>query len=331
MAYVNVSCKFSTNPHQRIESVDLTSDVCALRSKICNNLTLISQDVELVYCGRHMNDSKLLSYYDITPGCTVHVLKKVASDPPVVERLDDVQQITKALKRILKSRASRHVLERLLGNEDMIIKLLDATPSLGYDPLALAMFQDKEMLMLTTAMDKDSLQRLLEAHPSLGHAALHLVSSINEEVRQATSSTVAPPSSRRVLYNLDEMSDEEEEEEEEEEGNNFRPAVPPSGSQQTGTSTGERQITSDFFRQAMQMAMSSSDTQSSSTSTMSAQSAPQQQGTSQQPQQHVTEAQLQQLRDMGITDEAVARRALEMTGGDIQLALEFIFGDGFID
>jgi len=31
---------------------------------------------------------------------------------------------------------------------------------------------------------------------------------------------------------------------------------------------------------------------------------------------------------MGITDEAVARRALEQAGGDINLALEMIFGDG---
>jgi len=30
---------------------------------------------------------------------------------------------------------------------------------------------------------------------------------------------------------------------------------------------------------------------------------------------------------MGITDEALARRALEVSGGDIQAALEFIFGD----
>ena len=37
--------------------------------------------------------------------------------------------------------------------------------------------------------------------------------------------------------------------------------------------------------------------------------------------------QLQQLRDMGITDEALARRALQASGGDIQAALEFIFGD----
>ena len=37
---------------------------------------------------------------------------------------------------------------------------------------------------------------------------------------------------------------------------------------------------------------------------------------------------MQQIRDMGITDESVARRALEASGGDIQAALEIIFGDG---
>lgn len=39
-------------------------------------------------------------------------------------------------------------------------------------------------------------------------------------------------------------------------------------------------------------------------------------------------AQLAQLRDMGITDERVAREALQATDGDIQAALELIFGDG---
>ena len=37
--------------------------------------------------------------------------------------------------------------------------------------------------------------------------------------------------------------------------------------------------------------------------------------------------QLSQLRDMGITDELVARQALQATGGDLQAALEILFGD----
>ncbi len=36
------------------------------------------------------------------------------------------------------------------------------------------------------------------------------------------------------------------------------------------------------------------------------------------------------MRDMGISDESVARRALEATGGDLQAAIELIFGDGNI-
>lgn len=40
------------------------------------------------------------------------------------------------------------------------------------------------------------------------------------------------------------------------------------------------------------------------------------------------QTQLQQLRDMGITDEALARRALQATGGDLQAALDMLFGDG---
>lgn len=47
-----------------------------------------------------------------------------------------------------------------------------------------------------------------------------------------------------------------------------------------------------------------------------------------QNQDHVEQEQIDQLRDMGITDEALARRALQATGGDLQAALDLIFGDG---
>jgi UBA/TS-N domain len=41
----------------------------------------------------------------------------------------------------------------------------------------------------------------------------------------------------------------------------------------------------------------------------------------------VEQVQLRQLRDMGIADEGLARQALQMTGGDVQAALAYIFGD----
>ena len=44
----------------------------------------------------------------------------------------------------------------------------------------------------------------------------------------------------------------------------------------------------------------------------------------------VSDAAVEQLRQMGITDEEVARRALEATGGDIRAALDLIFGDGLM-
>ena len=71
-------------------------------------------------------------------------------------------------------------------------------------------------------------------------------------------------------------------------------------------------ITADLFRHALQ----------ASGVTI------QQEGSQQRQQPVVTEAGLQQLRDMGIMDETVARRALEASGGDIQGALELIFGEG---
>ena len=160
--------------------------------------------------------------------------------------------------------------------------------------------------------------RMLTAHPSLGHAALNLASSINAEVVRAATSG-SPPQAQpasvnlREQYNLDLMSDEDDDDDDDESrGSKVARAA--------GGSSGSQQITADCFRQAMQMVFSGANQQPQSSATPAAAQQP-----AQQPQ--VTEAQLQQIRDMGILDEALARRALEVTGGDIQLALEYIFGD----
>jgi hypothetical protein len=36
---------------------------------------------------------------------------------------------------------------------------------------------------------------------------------------------------------------------------------------------------------------------------------------------------MQQLREMGITDDAAALQALQASGGDLQMALSILFGD----
>ncbi|KAK7501575.1 hypothetical protein BaRGS_00007006, partial [Batillaria attramentaria] len=69
-------------------------------------------------------------------------------------------------------------------------------------------------------------------------------------------------------------------------------------SSSSGRAGGPAVISPDFFQQAMMQAQNAA-----------------------------LDAQLQQLRDMGITDENIARQALTATGGDLQAALEFIFGD----
>ncbi|KAI0215016.1 hypothetical protein LSAT2_032964 [Lamellibrachia satsuma] len=43
--------------------------------------------------------------------------------------------------------------------------------------------------------------------------------------------------------------------------------------------------------------------------------------------QAIMQEQLQQMREMGITDEAQAQRALQATGGNIEAAIELIFGN----
>jgi uncharacterized protein YjgD (DUF1641 family) len=242
-------------------------------------------------------------------------LKKAKYEPKVPEPLDEasVLQVVRAMKQIVKKSSSRAALERVLAKSETLDSLISSTPLLANDPVALSILQDKEMLILATIGDKDAMKRVLSVHPSLGHALLDLVSEVTaESVRAASDGTQSgsTPSNPRLMYGLDHMSDEDDDEEDA--SPMQQPGVlPPLGSAPGG------QITPDFFRQAIQMVYAG--------------------GSSDQPQAQappasvqVSEAQLQQLRDMGIVDEALARQALEVTGGDIQLALEYYFSDGML-
>jgi len=311
------------------------SDVSDLRNKASEKLQLANNECDLVYRGQYLRDSRPLSAYRITDGCTVHVMKSVQHPVPAADALDEscVLQITRAMKQIAKTPGSGSVLDRVVKNPETLRSLVKETPSLASDPVAMAILEDRDLLLLSTVVDKDSLQKILAEHPSLGHAVLHLVSTVNGEMVRSVGETSTraggTQANPRVLYGLDQMSDEENEEEE---GESSQPGFMSAPFMSTAPISGG-QITTDFFRQAMQMVYSMNTPGGSAIQPALGAQAPGAgaQGTASAavspPQPQVTEGQLQQLRDMGIVDEALARRALEVTGGNIQLALDFIFGD----
>jgi hypothetical protein len=281
-------------------------------------------DIELYYCGCLLHDDRSLESYGVIPGAVFMASKRHNVESNISQEPFDaaaLQRVSSAI-RIRTSRNFQPALEKTLSNPSTINNIVAKDQFLARDPIALALLQDSDLLMLTLN-DSTARLRVFEAHPCLGKAVIELMKLVQKEMEQTRHTT---SSITRRHYNMDQMDNEGDDDDAEEDAdvevNSNQPsAAAAAGSGTSGQWTGPvgGQITADFFRQAILAAAGIMPPLAQGGTLRSAVSA--------QAQPSVTEAQLQQLRDMGITDEALARRALEVSNGDIQAALEFIFGD----
>jgi len=307
----------------KVDNVDLKEKVNVLRTRVASLLNIDYKEIELVYCGRTLKDTNDLEEYDVKPGITVHALKRKAQQG-VASKTDamsesEVKQVVSALQAAMTNPAYRSTVDKMLNDKSALENIVAATPGLDKDPVAIAMLQDPELLGMLA--DPSHVKSVVERHPALGQAAMLLAAAVKEESKTARATGRSRTSSRGT-YSLDQMSDDED-------LMDVRPnlgagsaittsqlaaalmaAGAPGGSSQSGgggssSSPSTGGISSDAFSQAMQG--SGTDRQETT--------------------QENIETQLAQMRDMGITDETVARQALEATGGNMAAALEMMFGD----
>ncbi|XP_077989384.1 ubiquitin-like protein 7 isoform X1 [Glandiceps talaboti] len=354
-----VSLKFPEQPGRfRIEGIDFTKNVDHLRSLVASKLSLSASEFDLIYCGRCMRDKNTLQSYGVTPGVVVHALRK--KDPEVgmeAEPMDEagIQQLLTALHSAIMNPTQRQMVLKILTNRDMLDNVIAATPCLQTDPEALAMLQDPELLIQLA--DPKMVQKIVKVHPSLGQAALHLAAAVNEEsANQRTGggshsadSSLFSPDHASIFGSF---SDDEMETAEVTPGTSrtaSQQAAPtqsitsaqlaaalasagvgtsqgtassnPNRSSSSTSSTNQNIITADIFSQAMAQALASTS-QSSGQSSGATSSGTPTAATGRSPE---LQTQLQQLRDMGITDDQRSIRALQATGGDVQAALDLIF------
>ena len=255
-------------------------------------------------------------------GATVFALKKYVTekDDSIDKVADiDVRQLIQVVKSALLTQDYATIVEKMVNNSENLENIIAASPGLDKDPVAIAMLQDRALLAILA--HPGNVRQILEKHPAFGQAAMMVAAAVCEEgsKMEAGAERLAPGA-----YSFDQMSDDEDMEPQNRQGTSaaaLRSAITPAqlaaalaaagGSPQPGSSRQRQEannfpdgppvITSDFFSQAINQAQS---------------------------QVSPSDDQIQQLRDMGITDEALARRALQATGGDLQAALDLIFGDG---
>ncbi|XP_013389261.1 ubiquitin-like protein 7 [Lingula anatina] len=338
-------CTVGKTKRIKLDSINLSDNVGKLRIAASQKTNLPKEQIELIYCGRCLQDDETLESYGVKPGTTVHALKKtnIEDNEQPLEKMDkaSIQQVVTALQAAIINPSHRAVLEQMLKNSETVDNIIAATPKLDKDPVAVAMIQDPELIAMLA--DPNMVHKVIEAHPSLAHAAMHVAAAVNEAGAKAGPSTPSRTQTRSTgTFSLDQMSDDEDLMEQ------VQPAAggpagapllgqspggitaahlaaalaaaagrsrPPDGSGPSTSGQGPPVITSDFFAQAMQQVAQSPNM-----------TGPHVSGP-QPPSQEQLQSQLQQLRDMGITDIAMATRALEATGGNIQAALELLFSD----
>jgi len=288
----------------KLEVADLQNNVASFKQKTAQLVGFSPAEIDMFYCGRILKDSIALSAYNIQSGVTLLVTNKLPSSVQLSpEPFDaaDLQKVSSAI-RIRHQRNFQEALEKTVSNSATIDRIVQKNSQLASDHIAIALLQDADLLMLTLT-DSTARLRVFEAHPALGNGVVELMEIVGKELNKSSSSASA--TSRRQ-YNMDRMDSEDEPEDDEMEVNSNQPAVMPAA-------VAGQPITTDFFQQAMLAA-----TGLALPTPAAAPAA---------PPVVVTEAQLQQLRDMGIYDEELARRALQASNGDLQAALEIIFGD----
>ncbi|CAI9734054.1 7 [Octopus vulgaris] len=327
MATINVRCFFDQNRFQ-LESIDLNSMVNEFINRISENVTLSDKEIELVYCGNCLQRTKTLESYGVKNGSMVYAVKKNVKEPVDSGKPNETEiaKVLTAFRMAIFNPSYRTTVENMLMDSDAVENLILTTPGLANDMTVLIMFQDLKLLLQLHKTKQ--IRQIIDEHPAFYHVAQLIAATVNEQGAKAGESFLSS-----AAYSLDQMSDDEESasplhtQEQSPlqlDGSSIQgitasqlaaalaAASVPAGFSDPSTSGARMSdaastsdsigasppISSDFFQQAMVHA-----------------------------QYVATQTQLQQLRDMGITDEGLALHALQEAGGDIQAALEYIFGD----
>ncbi|KAH6925492.1 hypothetical protein HPB50_006105 [Hyalomma asiaticum] len=232
----------------------------------------------------------------------------------------------------------------------------------AYPHHELGILQDPELMTLLA--NPNFLRKMAESHPALVEAAVQIAVSFHEEGAASGRSTSPPP---EVSYSLEALSDDEELEGQLEQpptagsglfspnritpaqlaaalaaaaanpggsGSSSPPAasgsplIPPSPRLHAPPSTPRNPITSDMLNSAVQTALGSLAPPPNASAAAPTSPSPAGAPAAEVADPAVTyQNQLQQLRDMGIANDATCLQALIATGGDVQAALELLFSD----
>nr|CAI5822839.1 unnamed protein product [Callosobruchus analis] len=238
--------------------------------------------------------------------------------------------------------------------QETLDKLIECTPGLLEDPGAIAIIQDPELLV--HLFDVEDVSEIVMEHPVLMHAANNILKIVLEEASTWGSDTnqTRAGTSTGYSYSLDALSDDDDDMDSNSDTNmgvnqlsrnasfnaitaaqlaaaianatntqfNTNSAGIPTASAVGGTTTGGNIITSEMFSNAIQQAFGASGSNSFTQNSAQARSEEE----SVEALTRKWQAQLQQMREMGLVNDVINIRALKATNGDVNAAIEFVLG-----
>jgi len=363
-ASVILGVRLQPNHYQRIkvDNISLENKVESLKDEAAKKINVQKQNIELIYCGVILDDDSSLASCGVKPGVTIHVLEKKIPPTPIKVRPmteADVQQLVVAFRAFSLSTGYRTALQRL-SRPEILENIIVATPGLADDPIAIAMIRDPELIVQMS--DPDTVRRIAELHPSLIEAAHHIAAHVHEEASNVSHNQAG--TSTGYSYSLDALSDDEDMESPNESpqeptpltrnssynaitaaqlaaaianattASTFGLSSSPANNMSSTPTTSGNIITSEMFGNALQQAFASSQSLSPATTNptttfASPTTTPRNIGETFEAMTRRLQPQIQQMREMGLINEAVNIRALQTTSGDVQAAIELVLSGAF--
>ncbi|XP_065156654.1 ubiquitin-like protein 7 [Atheta coriaria] len=339
--------------------VDLEEKISLLREQASKTVQRPVQDLDLVYAGAELEDQHTLAFYSFKSGRTIHVLTKDKPKPLRVPKPlsdADMQRFLSAMEEY----GHKNFVQKF-PRKEAITKLLAAVPDIYDDTAALGLLNDPEMIVLFS--DPDVLRKVLDSHPIIAEVLPIITTYLRENPITPSSSSTSNQASTSTAnaYSLESLSDDEDMD------NNPLPTTnndttregtasaprnssyvaitteqlsaalanarnfsstdtnSSSASASNANHTSPPIITNEMFGNALQQAFTSVNNTNNSNTTP--RSNPIVDDESLESLRTRLQPQLQQMRDMGLLDETQNIRALQLTSGDVQAAVEMVFGN----
>uniref|UniRef100_A0A1B0GPE2 Uncharacterized protein n=1 Tax=Phlebotomus papatasi TaxID=29031 RepID=A0A1B0GPE2_PHLPP len=108
-----------------VNNVHLSLNSDPIKEEVAKKVKIPAQEIELIYCGKPINDALSLESQSIKPGCTIHAMQKVPKEEPpqkVSITLEQKQRIVAQFQTFLSSNFQR------ISRPEVLQEILDEYP-----------------------------------------------------------------------------------------------------------------------------------------------------------------------------------------------------------